>query len=442
MPTRTPHRTLVLFAFLALGACSSDDDNPTPPPRPVAIASVAVTSSSTDPIVSLGDTRTLTAAALTAAGTAVASPALTWTSSAPAIATVVGNGASATVTAVGNGSAVITATAGSVQGTATVQVAQRAARVAVTGALPSLAPGATVQLAAEARDARDRVVSGASGFTFASSDLSVAAISPTGVVTGIAPGTSNVTVSATIGGSAVTGTTSIAVAFATATGAPSSAQVAATDGNIFTPTPVTIVAGGSVTWSFGTVPHNVLFQSAGAPADVGIVSSTSVSRTFPTAGTYPYTCSLHAGMNGTVTVQAPGNAPSFTALLNGTNERPAAVTTLGTGAAAFTVNGGTVNYIVTFSRLTGAPTMAHIHGAGNANQVAGVLVDFPTASQTSNTGVLTGSFTAANIRGASGQPPISLDSLFTLLRTSNAYVNVHTTQFPGGEIRGQTVPRP
>jgi plastocyanin len=28
-----------------------------------------------------------------------------------------------------------------------------------------------------------------------------------------------------------------------------------------------------------------------------------VSRTFPAAGNFPYNCTLHAGMNGTVNVQ-------------------------------------------------------------------------------------------------------------------------------------------
>jgi len=125
-------------------------------------------------------------------------------------------------------------------------------------------------------------------------------------------------------------------------------------------------------------------------------------------------------------------APGFIAILNGANERPTAVTTTGAGAAAFIVNGATVSYTVTFSRLTGPPSGAHIHGPGNATQAVGVLVDFPTAGQTLNNGVLTGTFTVSSIRNS-----VTLDSLLVLMRNGNAYVNVHTTQFPGGEIRGQ-----
>jgi hypothetical protein len=37
---------------------------------------------------------------------------------------------------------------------------------------------------------------------------------------------------------------------------------------------------------------------------------------------------------------------------------------------------------------------------------------------------------------------ISFDSVLVLLRNGNAYVNVHTTAVPGGEIRGQIVKVP
>jgi hypothetical protein len=37
-----------------------------------------------------------------------------------------------------------------------------------------------------------------------------------------------------------------------------------------------------------------------------------------------------------------------------------------------------------------------------------------------------------------GAPAVTLDSLMVLIRTGNAYVNVHSTTYPAGEIRGQT----
>jgi len=216
--------------------------------------------------------------------------------------------------------------------------------------------------------------------------------------------------------------------------AATSASVAATTESVFTPRTVDVGTGGTVTWTFGSLAHNVVFgAAAGAPANIPVTTSASVSRTFNTPGTFNYDCTLHAGMTGVVNVRST----AFTAALNGANERPNPVTTAGTGFSTVTVNGGTGTYVVTFTGLSGPPAGAHIHGPGNANVAVGVLVNFPTAGTTSTTGVLTGTFTAADIRSAAGQPPISMDSLITLMRTGNAYVNVHTQANGGGEIRGQ-----
>ncbi len=85
-----------------------------------------------------------------------------------------------------------------------------------------------------------------------------------------------------------------------------SASVMAGNDNQFSPSAVTIVRGGTVTWTFGSVAHNVIFnQTTGAPTNVPIVSSTTESRTFISDGTFPYVCTLHAGMTGTVQVHAP-----------------------------------------------------------------------------------------------------------------------------------------
>ena len=75
-------------------------------------------------------------------------------------------------------------------------------------------------------------------------------------------------------------------------------------GNVFVPFQVQLARGGTVTWVFGATPHNVIFAStAGAPADINIVSDVSVSRTFPTIGNFRYDCTIHPGMSGTVDVR-------------------------------------------------------------------------------------------------------------------------------------------
>jgi Plastocyanin len=85
-------------------------------------------------------------------------------------------------------------------------------------------------------------------------------------------------------------------------GAATTATVAATTSLDFNPNQVDITAGGTVTWQFSTTTHNVTFNSTatGTPANIPDQTGTNVSRTFTTAGTFPYHCTLHAGMNGAV----------------------------------------------------------------------------------------------------------------------------------------------
>lgn len=86
------------------------------------------------------------------------------------------------------------------------------------------------------------------------------------------------------------------------------ATVTAGNNNRFSPQNVDLVRGGTVTWTFGSVPHNAIFNSTmGAPANIPVVSNTEEKRTFNTAGTFPYDCTLHAGMTGTITVHAPAS---------------------------------------------------------------------------------------------------------------------------------------
>jgi plastocyanin len=82
-------------------------------------------------------------------------------------------------------------------------------------------------------------------------------------------------------------------------------QVNATASLAFDPSTLTTKVGHAVTFAFGSVGHNVFFDTAaGAPADIpGINANTSVTRIFNTAGTFTYTCHIHPSMQGTVVVQ-------------------------------------------------------------------------------------------------------------------------------------------
>ena len=84
------------------------------------------------------------------------------------------------------------------------------------------------------------------------------------------------------------------------------ATVQATPSEQFTPGRINLLVGGTVTYAFGSLAHNVFFDNGptGAPDNITAPSSNkSVTLTFNTKGTYVYNCHIHPGMKGTVVVQ-------------------------------------------------------------------------------------------------------------------------------------------
>jgi hypothetical protein len=83
-----------------------------------------------------------------------------------------------------------------------------------------------------------------------------------------------------------------------------------------------------------------------------------------------------------------------------------------------------------FTDLTGAATAAHIHGPAGAGTNAGVRISLAPYHFLALDPAKGGVFV-----GAIPFPPEQLTNLFNGL----LYVNVHTTNWPGGEIRGQLI---
>lgn len=131
---------------------------------------------------------------------------------------------------------------------------------------------------------------------------------------------------------------------------------------------------------------------------------------------------------------------TYVATLSGANEKPNAVATTATGTATYTLIGNTLTYTITVTGLTSTTTMSHIHLGSSA--VAGPVIVPYTVYAVQNGLVSTGLIdlsTPVSSNSATGANTISGDSLKVLLNNGNAYTNVHTINFPGGEIRGQIV---
>ena len=88
----------------------------------------------------------------------------------------------------------------------------------------------------------------------------------------------------------------------TTTGTPSTTNAISVRDNSFSPAATTVAPGTMVTWTWtGANSHNVTFDDGPASATQ---QTGTYQRTFSTAGTYKYHCTIHGtAMSGTVTVQ-------------------------------------------------------------------------------------------------------------------------------------------
>jgi plastocyanin len=71
----------------------------------------------------------------------------------------------------------------------------------------------------------------------------------------------------------------------------------------FVPNPATVVAGGVLTWSNTDSTTHDMVSDTGLWDSGRMAPGTRFDFTFPSRGSFPYHCSIHAGMVGTVIVQ-------------------------------------------------------------------------------------------------------------------------------------------
>jgi hypothetical protein len=112
----------------------------------------------------------------------------------------------------------------------------------------------------------------------------------------------------------------------------------------------------------------------------------------------------------------------YSATLDGAQEVPPVVTPA-SGTAYMTLDGGGIlHYTVTYVGLLGTRTAAHFHGPALPGTNAAVVLAIAGAGPTSDIIAGTWAIDATNL---------------TRLNAGQLYLNIHSTVFAGGELRGQ-----
>jgi hypothetical protein len=130
------------------------------------------------------------------------------------------------------------------------------------------------------------------------------------------------------------------------------------------------------------------------------------------------------------------------ATLSGYEETPS-VSTVAKGKFRAEIDGDSIDYRLTYTGIEGGTTLAaHIH-FGQRHTAGGVSAflcgggDKPACPTPG--GTVEGTIDAADVIGPAGQGILAgqLNELVRAIRAGATYVNVHSTTFPAGEIRGQ-----
>ena len=139
--------------------------------------------------------------------------------------------------------------------------------------------------------------------------------------------------------------------------------------------------------------------------------------------------------------------------LTGYEETPSAVSTTGNGTfnARISNDGSRIDWELSYSDLEGSVQQAHIHFGQESvtGPISVWLCGNPSATITPPAGTQTcpappatisGTITAAEVTNGADARGIStgeLDELILAIRAGATYVNVHSSKWPGGEIRSQ-----
>jgi uncharacterized protein YjdB len=336
----------MLTVMLAVMMACSDGGGTTPvnpgggpPTTTVPVASVVVSPATASLVV--GGVQALTATARDASGAALTGRAVTWSSSAPAVATVSATG---TVSAVAAGSATISATIDGISGSATITVAPLPAAVTSVSVSPSAASLTVGQTQALTPSVVQPTGAPTATFTYGTTVPSVATVSSAGVVSAVAPGTTTITVTAT-----ATGSATFAAATATATVAITVTAVPVAS-VVVTPATASLVIGGV----------QVLVATARDAAGAAITGrAVTWSSSTPAVATVSAT--------GTVSAVAIGSA-TISATVDGiTGSATITVTASGGGGSGGGGGGGGANSVFTLRDSVLVGSQGFFAGAASSN---------------------------------------------------------------------------
>lgn len=361
---RTPRaiRSVAAWALALLivacggGGGGSSPNPPAPTPTTATLTALSVTPTSAS--FAKGGTRQFIAMGAYSDGTSKdETNTVTWTSSAPTIATV---GTTGIATGMAAGSATLTATSGTKTAQATVTISAATLQsLAITPANPSVVKGSTKAFAATGTYSDGSVSAVAA--TWTSSATAVATINASGVATGVAAGSTTIT--ATYG--TVSATTTLVVSAATLT----SIQVLPANPTVVKSLTQAFTAQGTYSdGSTAALSSGLIWASA--TTSVATINASGVA-TGVDYGTSQISASL-GGITGSTTLTV-GAAPAGTITSIAVTPALPTITqgaTVQLTATASISTGGTQNITSTATWTSGSNAVATVTSAGLVTGVA------------------------------------------------------------------------